>query len=148
MRSTTSQPAAAHAVITFVIILEALTFFFFGFLHSGIHLSLGFAVLQEPRIIPAMIVESLCGLLLTGSAFSIATRKSWSWIASIVAHTFSIGGVLLGMAALALGAGPRTELNDIYHRTILIILVVILIYLFTPAGKEALGHAQRSGNTS
>ncbi len=148
MRPTTSQPTAVHAVLTFVIIMEALTFFFFGFLHSGVRLSLGFAVLHEPRIIPAMVVESLCGLLLTWSAFSIATRKSWSWIASIVAHTFSIGGVLLGMAALALGAGPRTELNDIYHRTILIILVVILIYLFTPAGKATLGHAQRSENTS
>lgn len=143
-RQTTSQPTAAHAVLTFVIILEALTFFFFGFLHSGVRLSLGFAVLQEPRIIPAMIVESLCGLLLTGSAFAVATRKSWSWSASVIAHTISIGGVLLGMVALALGAGPRTELNDIYHRTILISLVVILIYLSTPAGKAVLGRAQRS----
>ncbi len=144
MRSTTSQPDAVHAVLTFVIILEALTFFFFGFLHSGVRLSLGFAVLQEPRIIPAMLVELLCGLLLTGSAFAVATRKSWSWIASVIAHTFSIGGVLLGMVALALGAGPRTELNDIYHRTILILLIVILIYLITPAGKAVLGRAQRS----
>ena len=143
MRSTTSQPDAFHAVLTFVIILEALTFFFFGFLHSGVRLSLGFAVLQEPRIIGAIIVESFCGLLLTGSAFAVATRKSWSWTASVIAHTISIGGVLLGMTALALGAGPRTELNDIYHRTILIILVVMLIYLFTPSGKRALGHTQR-----
>ncbi len=143
-RSTTSQQDAVRAVLTFVIILEALTFFFFGFLHSGIRLSLGFAVLQEPRIIGAIIVESLCGLLLTGSAFAIATRKSWSWRASVIAHTISIGGVLFGMAALALGAGPRTELNDIYHRTILIILVVMLIYLFTPVGKAVLSRAQRS----
>ncbi len=48
------------------------------------------------------------------------------------------------LEALALGAGPRTELNDIYHRSILILLVVILIYLFTPAGKALLGRAQRS----
>ncbi len=141
MRSTDSQPGAVHAVLTIVIILEALTFFFFGFLHSSVRLSLGFAVIQEPQIIPAMIVESLCGLLLTGSAFAVATRKSWSWPASVVAHTFSIGGVLLGMAALDLGAGPRTELNDIYHSTILILLVFVLIYLFTPAGKEVLGRS-------
>ncbi len=140
-RGTRYQPGAVHAILTIVIILEALTFFFFGFLHSGVRLSLGFAVLQEPRIIPAMIVESLCGLLLTGSAFAVATRKSWSWTASVIAHTISIGGVLLGMAALALGAGPRTELNDIYHRTILILLVFVLIYLFTPAGKGVLVRA-------
>ncbi len=141
MRSTTSQPGAVHAMLTIVIILEALTFFFFGFLHSGVRLSLGFAVLQEPRIIPAMIVESLCGLLLSGSAFAVAARKSWSWTLSVISHTISIGGVLLGMAALALGAGPRTELNDLYHRTILILLVFVLIYLFTPAGKGVLGRA-------
>ncbi len=144
MKSTTFQPGAVYAVLTIIVLIEALTFFFFGFLHSGVRLSLGFAVLHEPRIIDAMIVESLCGLLLTGSAFSIATHKSWSWRASVIAHIFSIGGVLLGMAALAMGLGPRTELNDIYHRTILIILVVILIYLFMPAGKVALGRTQRS----
>ena len=141
MRSTTSQPGAAHALLTIVIILEALTFFSFGLLHSGVRLSLGFAVLREPRIIPAMIVESLSGTLLSGSTFAVATNKSWSWTASVIAHTISIGGVLLGMAALALGAGPRTELNDIYNRTILTLLVIILIYLFTPAGKAALGRA-------
>ncbi len=141
MKSTASRPGVAHAVLTVLILLEALTFFFFGFLHSGVRLSMDFAVLQEPRIIPATIVESLCGLLHSVSAFAVATRKSWSWTASVLAHTISIGGVLLGMAALALGAGPRTELNDIYHRIILIVLVVILIYLLTPAGKSALGRA-------
>lgn len=107
-------------ILTFVITVEALTFLFFGFLHSGIRLPLGFATLHEPRIIPAMIVESLCGFLLAGSALSIAAYKSWSWEASVT--------------------GPRTKLNDIYHRTILILLVVILIYLFTPAGKAVLGR--------
>ncbi len=130
-----------RGVLIFVIIVEALTFFFFGFLHSGVRLPLGFAVLHEPRIIPAMIVESLCGLILAGSALSIAAYKSWSWEASVIAHIFSIGGVFLGMAALAAGRGPRTELNDIYHRIILIVLVVILIYLLTPAGKSVLGRA-------
>ncbi len=139
-----TQSSSARGILTFVIIIEALTFFFFGFLHSGARLSLGFAVLHEPRIIPALIVESLCGLVLIGNAFSIATQKSWSWQAAIIAHVFSIGGVLLGMAALALGAVPRTELNDIYHRTILIVLVAVLIYLLTPAGKTTLGRA-RSG---
>lgn len=130
-----------RGILTFVIIVEALTFFFFGFLHSGVRLSLGFAVLHELRIIPAMIVESLCGLMLAGSALSIAAHKSWAWEASVIAHIFSIGGVLLGIAALAAGRGHRTELNDIYHRIILIVLVVILIYLLTPAGKSVLGRA-------
>ncbi len=132
---------AARVILIFVIIVEAFTFFFFGFLHSGVRLPLGLVVLHEPRIIPAMIVESLCGLILAGSALSIATYKSWSWEASVKAHIFSIGGVFLGMAALAAGRGPRTELNDIYHRVILIVLVIVLIYLLTPLGKEVLGRS-------
>ncbi len=132
---------AARGILTFVIIVEALTFFFFGFLHSGIRLPIGFAVLHEPRIIPAMIVELLCGLILAGSALSIVAYKSWAWEASVVAHMFSIGGVILGMAALATGRGPRTELNDIYHRVILIVLFIILIYLLMPMGKAVLGRA-------
>ncbi len=132
---------AARVILTFVIVVDAVTFFFFGFLHSGVRLPLGFAVLHEPRIIPAMVVESLCGLMLAGSALSIAAYKSWAWEASVIAHIFSIGGVLLGMAALAAGRGSRTELNDVYHRVILIALFIILICLLMPMGKAVLGRA-------
>ncbi len=138
MESQNFQPSAVHAAVTMVIVIEALTFFFFGFLHSGVRISLGFVVLHEPRIIDATIVESLCGFLLSGSAFSIVTHKQWAWQASIISHIFSIGGVLLGMAALAMGLGPHTELNDIYHHTIFIVLVIILFYLLTPTGKATL----------
>jgi hypothetical protein len=33
------------------------------------------------------------------------------------------------MVALAMGRGPRTESNDIYHRVILIVLVLGLFFL-------------------
>jgi hypothetical protein len=34
------------------------------------------------------------------------------------AHTFAVAGILLDMVALTVGFGPRTELNDLYHRTL------------------------------
>src|SRR5215217_9269031 len=45
------------------------------------------------------------------------------------AHAFALGGVLLGMAALAVGAGPSTELNTVYHRVMLVALVAGLVLL-------------------
>jgi hypothetical protein len=51
-----------------------------------------------------------------------------------------IVGVLVGMFALAAGLGPTTTANTIYHRTILLVLVVGLALLQTPAAKSALGR--------
>ena len=52
-------------------------------------------------------------------------------------------GVLLGIGALAVGAGPSTELNHIYHRVMLVALVAGLTLLLTPPGRAALGRGDR-----
>jgi hypothetical protein len=44
------------------------------------------------------------------------------------------------MAALAVGAGPSTGLNDIYHRVMLAALAAGLVLLLTPVGRAALGR--------
>jgi len=51
-----------------------------------------------------------------------------------------VAGVLLGIIALALGAGPSTVANTIYHRIILGVLVVVLVGLSTPAARAVLGR--------
>ncbi|HEX9616521.1 MAG TPA: hypothetical protein VGA03_03845 [Anaerolineales bacterium] len=127
-----------------VVVIEALTFLLAGLAHLGRPIPLGFAVISEPRIVPATVVESLCGLLLLFSAYPILTGKRWSWTIAVIAHGFSLVGVLLGIAALALGGGPRTDLNDLYHRVMLVVLVGALIFLFSRPAKEAL---MRSGDT-
>ena len=121
--------------------LYASTFFVGALLHLGWRIPLGFTVLAEPRIIPATIVEGLCGLSLTVAAIAVFTSVSWAWTAAFAAHSFSLGGVLLGMGALAVGAGPSTELNAIYHRVMLVALVAVLALLLSPTGRRALRHA-------
>jgi hypothetical protein len=54
-----------------------------------------------------------------------------------------VAGVLLGITALALGLGPSTEANTIYHRVILVVLVVVLALLATPGARAALGRGHR-----
>ncbi len=127
-------------IIFVVIVLEALTFLIAASLHSGAQIPFLSAVLQEPKIIDAVIVEGLCGLFLAISAYAIFAGKDWAWQAAIAAHIFSIAGVLLGMIALAHGLGPTTEVNYIYHRVILVTLVAVLLMLLTPAVKSGLGR--------
>jgi hypothetical protein len=123
--------------------LYALTFFSGALLHLGLRIPLGFTVLAEPRILPATVVEGLCGLALAVAAFAVLTRMGWAWTAAFAAHAFSLGGVLLGMVALAVGAGPSTELNTIYHRVMLVALVAVLALLLSPAGRTLLRRAAR-----
>jgi hypothetical protein len=135
MKTNTRSFTIIVTVITVLMVGEAVTFLLAALLHLGI--PLGFS---EPRIIPAAIVEGLCGLLLAVSAYAVVARMTWAWGAALAANLFAVAGVLLGITALALGAGPSTEANTIYHRVILGVLVVVLVLLVTPGARVALGH--------
>ena len=144
----TETPARRQAPLATTVgilaVLYALTFLLGALLHLGVRMPLGSVVLAEPRIFPATIVEGLCGLSLMIGAYAVLTRKSWAWGAITAAHALALGGVLLGMAALAVGAGPSTDLNTIYHRVMLAALVAGLVFLLAPTGRAALGRGDRS----
>lgn len=109
--------------------------FFFGALqHAGVPMG----PLREPVIIPASIVEVLCGLALTWGAFMIFNRLHQAWRAALIGNLAAVTGVLIGMVALAAGAGPRTASNDIYHRIMLALSAISLMLIFVPRGRTAL----------
>jgi len=114
--------------------LEALTFLLAGILHLGIQIP----GIPEPRIIPAFLVETLCGLFLGAAGLAVITGSPRRWTVALSAHVFAVLGVLLGMVALALGRGPSTDLNAIYHRTILVALLLGLVALLTPRVRHEL----------
>ena len=140
--ATRRYVAAAIGVLAAV---YAVTFFLGALLHLGVRIPLGATVLTEPRILPATVVEGLCGLFLAASAYAAHTGRTWAWPALTAAHAFALGGVLLGVAALAVGAGPSTELNGVYHRAMLVALAVGLVLLLAPAGRAAFGRGGRVG---
>lgn len=134
----------AAATLGVLSAVYAATFFLGALLHLGVRVPLGFAVIAEPRILPATVVEGLCGLALSAAAFAVLARKGWARPAAIAAHAFALGGVLLGTAALAVGAGPTTGLNTVYHRVMLVALATVLVFLLAPAGRSALPSTDRA----
>jgi hypothetical protein len=135
MKTTTRSFTPIVTVITVLMVAEAVTFLLAALLHLGIPLGL-----SEPRIIPAAIVEGLCGLFLAVSTYAVLARATWAWGAALAVHLFAVAGVLLGIASLALGLGPSTAANTIYHRVILGVLTVVLLLLATPSARAALGR--------
>ena len=137
---TLSRNNAVATVIGVVVTLEAAVYLLAASLHLGVRIPLGFATLSEPGILPAAVVEGLSGIFLATSGYALFTRKGWAGAVAVAAHVFSILGVLLGMYALAVGAGPSSELNEGFHRVILPVLVLVLVVLLTPLGRAALGR--------
>jgi hypothetical protein len=109
-----------------LMILNAALFFFGAVQHAGVAIG----TFHEPRIIPAAIAETVCGLALLWGAAAIFSRVPAAWWRGVIANCIALGGVLLGMAAMAAGAGPRTASNDLYHRIMLALVAISLLLLF------------------
>jgi hypothetical protein len=109
-----------------LMIANAAIFFFGSVQHAGVAVG----PFHEPLILPAAIVEALCGLCLLWGAVALFRSSRTRWRAALIANLIALGGVLLGIAALAVGAGPRTASNDLYHRMMLVLIVAVILILF------------------
>jgi hypothetical protein len=123
-------------VLECLMIVNAALFFFGALQHAGITIG----HFHEPRIVPAAIVESVCGLSLVWGATAVFGHSSVKWRTALIGNLIPLGGVLLGMAALAAGKGPRTASNDFYHHVMLALIGASLLTLFTlflrPLGRS------------
>src|SRR5215470_10729410 len=109
-----------------LMIANTAIFFFGGVQHAGVTVGR----FHEPLIIPAAIVESVCGLRLLWGAIALFRNSTRRWRIALISNLIALGGVLLGIAALAAGAGPRTASNDLYHRMMLILIIAVILLLF------------------
>jgi len=105
---------------------NAALFFFGSIQHAGVAVG----PFHEPVIIPAAIVEALCGLCLLWGAIALFRGSRTRWRIALITNLVALGGVLLGIAALAAGAGPRTVSNDLYHCLMLILIAAVILILF------------------
>lgn len=104
--------------------------FFFGAVQ---HVGFVIGPFHEPHILPAAIVESICGLCLLWGAAAIFRQSKRHWLTALltalIANVVALAGVMLGMVALALGRGPRTASNDLYHRIMLTLIGGAVLFL-------------------
>jgi len=102
-----------------ILMISNAALFFFGAVQ---HLGIAIGRFHEPRIIPAAIVETICGIALAWGAAFVFSHSLVNWGVPLISNLIPFGGVLLGMTALAAGRGPRTASNDLYHHIILALI--------------------------
>ncbi|MEU6789449.1 hypothetical protein ABZ912_60605 [Nonomuraea angiospora] len=109
---------ALRRALGWLSLLYALIFLSFGLLHAGI----AFGPVREPVIVPAAIVETLCAGAMFAGAYGVLAGRAWAWDGLIYSHAAALGGVLMGILSLALGAGPASVLLSWYHSVIAVLL--------------------------
>jgi hypothetical protein len=110
---------------------NAVLFCFGAVQHAGVTIG----PFHEPRIIPAAIVETICTLALLLGAVAVLSQSINMWRTALITNLVALAGVLLGIAALAAGAGPRAASNDLYHRVMLVLIGASLVVLFCARSK-------------
>lgn len=114
------------------LLTEAIACVFFAFAHLNPRIPLGFATLQEPLNIPAAIVETLCGIALTIGAVALLRRHPRAWLRALGGQLFTLGGFILGVISVARGGGGGNDpVNNVFHRVMLVLLVLGLLGSFT-----------------
>jgi hypothetical protein len=115
-----------RTTLSVLMISNAALFLFGAVQHAGIPIGR----FHEPRIIPAAIVETICGLFLLWGSIALLRQVAGHWNFALIGNLVALAGVLLGMAALAAGRGPRTASNDLYHHIMLVLIGASLLILF------------------
>jgi hypothetical protein len=121
-------------LLTILLLGNAALFVFGALQHAGVVIG----SLSEPVIIPASIVELLCALALIWGVVAVLTGSLKAWRSALIGNLIAVAGVAIGMVALAIGAGPRTSSNDLYHSIMLALAAASLVTLFVPATRAVL----------
>lgn len=116
-----------------LLLADAVTFFVFALLHAGVHI----AGVAEPPIVAATIVESLCVVITAGAGVAVLTRRVWAWRAAVWSQSLAAAGVFLGILSQLSGTGG-TQLNFVYHRVIITVLVAGLVFVMVPSVRKML----------
>jgi hypothetical protein len=116
-----------RTLLGLLMISNAALFLFGAVQHAGVSLGR----FNEPHIVPAAIVETVCAISLLWGAAAVFGQPGRQWHRALISNLVALGGVWLGIAALAAGRGPRTASNDLYHRIMLVLIGACLVILFS-----------------
>ncbi|HEX6050517.1 MAG TPA: hypothetical protein VFZ21_14655 [Gemmatimonadaceae bacterium] len=98
------------------LLCEAAAFAIAATIHSGM-LVAGY---EHPQ---ARIAESILATVLLLGLVASFVQPAWTARAGAIAQTIALIGTLVGIGTIAVGVGPRTVPDVIYHIAIVVVLV-------------------------
>jgi hypothetical protein len=106
--------------IRFFLLFEAVSFIAASLVHSG-------ALITGYEHQKARIAESVLAAVLLSAAALTWIRPAWTRTAGLAAQGFALLGTMVGIFTIAVGVGPRTVPDVVYHLSIVAVLVWGLI---------------------
>jgi hypothetical protein len=105
-------------------VLEAATFAVAGSLHLDARIPLGFVTFYGEHESKAALPELLIAAVLLLGAVVVFLRPAEARQVGALATGFAIFGVLVGLVTIAVGIGPRTIPDLVYHVSIMVVLLI------------------------
>lgn len=116
-----------------LMLLEAMTFFAAAAIHAGL-------LVDGYQHREARIAETVIGLVLVAGAIAASFGPVWARRAALAAQTFALIGTIVGVITIAIGVGPRSFADVMYHS----IIICVLIYGVSLAVRTRPGAVGRS----
>lgn len=117
--------------IRLFLLVETLSFLIAGLIHSGLLV----AVEIHPQ---AAIAESTIGAVLLFALIFALAWPAQTRLIGVVAQLFAAFGTMVGLYTIAVGFGPRSVPDVVFHVAILIVLGWGLVVATRPSGTPAL----------
>jgi hypothetical protein len=118
------------ASIPRLMLIEAIAFFAASAVHSGI--------LTDVSVDPgANIAEGVIGLVLLVGAVVVVLRPAWMRVVGVLAQGFGLAGSLIGLYLAAIGLGPNTVPDLVFHVVIVAMLAIGALAAFRAGGPRA-----------
>jgi len=116
---------SAKVFLTVLMALNALVFFFGALLHAGVE----FGPFHQQLIVPAIVVEILCGSSLAWGVTALSRGRPSAGRVALTTNLLAAAGVSLGVVPRVLRhrAAPVIALD---HRVMLALIVVSLFIIF------------------
>jgi hypothetical protein len=116
--------------IRLFLLVEAASFVAAGLVHLGV-LADGY----QHRA--AGTAESVIGAVLLIGLVAALIRPAWTRAAGLAAQGFALLGTVVGLLTIAVGVGPRTAPDLVFHAAILAVLAWgLVVAARAPAGDE------------
>jgi hypothetical protein len=111
-----------NRTVRIFLLVEALSFFTAALVHFGV-------IAHGYEHIKAGTAETVIGSVLSLGLVSSLLRPSATRRAGLWAQGFALAGTCVGLFTIAIGVGPRTVPDLVYHAAIVAVLILGLVAL-------------------